>query len=142
MEIILYKIDCNFETLDKTQFLSNGITLDYLKCTKENEYLNPTLLLKYDIRKFNYCYISDYDRYYFIDNVTMLNGGLFEVDLEEDLLYSHIDEIKNITADLNESEKINDYSETSDLNSVQKMVYDFENPFIDSDYMLVTVKGV
>ncbi len=41
------------------------------------------------VPSWNYCYISAFQRYYFINNWTALNGGIWEADLSVDVLASY-----------------------------------------------------
>lgn len=61
----------------------------------------PRLLIKKDllgdISTINYCYISDFGRYYFVTETTLENGGIIEIMLECDVLMSFREEINGIT---------------------------------------------
>ena len=41
----------------------------------------------------NYAYIPAFNRYYFIDNITLLNGGLMQVEMSVDVLQTYADKI-------------------------------------------------
>lgn len=56
--------------------------------------LTPSIILKLDgnPQKYNYCYIADFERYYYISNWAWVNG-LWQADLQEDYLATWRDNI-------------------------------------------------
>ena len=56
--------------------------------------LNPVLLVK-KYTSGNYCYISDFERYYYIDDVGLLKGGIYQLHCSVDVLKSYADELEN-----------------------------------------------
>ena len=67
-----------------------------LKCTFRDDIdiLNPALLVK-NYTGGNYCYVSDFDRYYYIDDVRILKGGVYQLFCSVDVLKSYADELEN-----------------------------------------------
>lgn len=67
-----------------------------LNCTFKDDIdiLNPILLVKNYIRG-NYCYISDFERYYYIDDVGLLKGGVYQLHCSVDVLQSYAAELEN-----------------------------------------------
>lgn len=59
----------------------------------------PQMTLKYDasILTANYAYIAEFNRYYFIDNVTILSGARLLLDLSIDVLETYKTQIKGLT---------------------------------------------
>ena len=51
-----------------------------------------------DLTDYNYAYIPDFGRYYFITNITSVRNGLWEVAMRVDVLMTYADEIKANTA--------------------------------------------
>lgn len=47
---------------------------------------------------YNYAYITQFSRFYFIKNIIMLRTGLFRVEMHVDVLESNETAIKNLTA--------------------------------------------
>lgn len=41
----------------------------------------------------NYAYIPAFNRYYFIDNITLLNGGLMQIEMSVDVLQTYAEQI-------------------------------------------------
>lgn len=67
-----------------------------LNCTFKDDIdiLNPVLLVK-NYTGGNYCYISDFERYYYIDDVGYLTGGVYQLHCSVDVLKSYVDELEN-----------------------------------------------
>ena len=50
---------------------------------------NPVILIQYsDPTAFNYCYIDAFDRYYFVDDITMVTANTMRISLTVDVLES------------------------------------------------------
>lgn len=66
-----------------------------LNCTfKEDiDILNPVLLVK-NYTGGNYCYLSDFERYYHIDDVGLLKGGVYQLHCSVDVLKSYADDLE------------------------------------------------
>lgn len=66
-----------------------------LKCTFRDDIdiLNPVLLVKHYTGG-NYCHISDFDRYYYIDDVRVLKGGVYQLFCSIDVLKSYADDLE------------------------------------------------
>ena len=77
----------------------------------EIDIMAPTIIIETaDIPNYNYCYISNLGRYYFIDNYTIVRTGLIELELSVDLLMSYKDKILQQTAFISSQENnYNDY---------------------------------
>lgn len=91
MNIVLYKYGGEFNRLNKT--LENGVSIS---CDFNMDYskINPTIRLVYNNDfDFNYCYIEDFEKYYFISNVTVKRNGFIVCGLIEDVLMTFKDVI-------------------------------------------------
>lgn len=102
MEITLYK---NTDPKNKiTKTLENGLTLagnfrgvcnlstPVLDVATDNAYL------------YNYCYIPALQRYYFINDITIVRSGVFSLHCHIDVLKTYENEIKQTTAEIVKSE--------------------------------------
>lgn len=101
MNIIFYKYNGEFNRLNKT--LENGVTIsgnfniDYNK-------INPTIKLVYENDfDFNYCYIQDFSKYYFIDNTVIRRNGFIVCNLSEDTITTYKDLIIKSTGTVTRS---------------------------------------
>lgn len=67
-----------------------------LNCTFKDDIdiLNPVLLIK-NYTGGNYCYVVDFNRYYYIDDVGLLKGGIYQLRCSVDVLKSYADELEN-----------------------------------------------
>lgn len=100
--IIFYITQDERNRINKT--LGNAETFNIT--IKENvSVINPTIKIQtnIDLSYYNYMYITNVKRYYFIENVEMLQGGLFSVSCSCDVLMSFKDDILNITGIVEET---------------------------------------
>lgn len=56
----------------------------------------------------NYAYISDFNRYYFIDQITAVREGLWSISLRVDVLMSFASDITALTGTINRNEDLAD----------------------------------
>lgn len=91
MTIDLYMLDCENERVNKplgepTQL--TGYMLD------DTSVVNPSIEIEYTPNThFNYCYISDLSRYYFIKNITITSNNTMIIDLHCDVLMTYKNEL-------------------------------------------------
>lgn len=72
---------------------------------EETSVINPVIIFEYtNPTNFNYAYIPDFNRYYFISNFTSVRTGLWRVSMRVDVLESFKDAIKTIPAIVANSE--------------------------------------
>ena len=91
MELKIYNNNSNTNVLNKNITLVS--TLDFsLKI--DNSILQPVLILK-NYSNGNYCYIEEFKRYYYITDIKLLTGGLYQLQLEVDVLMTYKDIIIN-----------------------------------------------
>ena len=126
MEIKLYKTNDDNRVINKT--------LDLLKTKnvilKDNVNISsPTFILKYEKSLFenmNYCYISEFKRYYYIVNKECLDSEHYKITLSCDVLMSFKDSFINTPMLINRtSNKDKSNYELADSNiqaSAQKII--------------------
>lgn len=92
-------------------------------------------------RKFNYCYCSNLDRYFFIRNIVFQRTGLVELQCEVDPLMSFKDDILNTTQLVTRQEyKQQRYIPDSSLPihaAVKTQITTFGNTVGGTDYTLI-----
>ena len=98
MQIQLLSISDDTRKINKTV---NQIT-ELLPCAvteDSNSILNPRLLLKWNESYIgaNYAYIPEFQRYYFIDDISLNTGGNCVVSLSVDVLYTYSAQILQMT---------------------------------------------
>lgn len=71
----------------------------------ETSVVSPVIIFEYNNpANFNYAYIPDFNRYYFISNFTVIRTGLWSMSMRVDVLESFKDAIKTIPAIVSNSE--------------------------------------
>ncbi len=85
MELRIYNNDSNTNVVNKKITLVDTVNFN-LK--SDNSILQPVLLIK-KYTKGNYCYIKEFNRYYYITDIKLLTGGLYQLQLEIDVLMSY-----------------------------------------------------
>ena len=145
MKIKLYKVYDRENKLNKT--LNNELVLTGSLKTKVSVF-NPVIMLKSDnfnFSEYNYCYIEDFNRYYFIEDIDINALTLFEMRLREDVLMSFNSDIKNMTVQINESSNPNSNFIDCKMGDKKELIQsiDLENPFSKTGFLYMsTIKGV
>lgn len=149
MTITLYK---NFS--DKRNLNKNLTEVKTLSATAKGDIniISPTLIIQHFSTDFNYCYIAELNRFYYVNSLTLLTGQRLQINLSVDVLMSYKEEIKNLTVNVLRYENIEPtfltdsriplYSDT-----VQKVIefpeniFNLENTGENSKNFLLTVAG-
>lgn len=115
--------------------------------------ISPTIIINYfNNVDFNYCYISNFNRYYFVNSITLLQGQRVQIELKIDVLMTYKDEIKNLTVNVLRYENIEPTFLTDSRiplfsDTIQKVIefpeniFNLENPRDNSKNFLLTVAG-
>lgn len=91
MDMELYNYTGDRRVLNKNMtYLAKVIILDV---TDTTSILTPTILIDTRAINFNYVYIADWNRYYYVTNIDMVDGERLAVRLKCDVLMSHRDAI-------------------------------------------------
>lgn len=95
MQIILYVTTSEPNRVKKT--LNNANTLQGTLKT-ETSIMNPVIDIAgtNTILSYNYCYIPDFKRYYFITDIVVVRNGLFRLSLSVDVLQTYWNELQNL----------------------------------------------
>ena len=104
MTVIFYKYDGIKNKVNK--ILENGLTVNDVIIQNDFDITNFELLIK-DTNfnsEYNYCYIQDLARYYFIDSVERMKGTIYKIRVTVDVLKSFSSQIENINAIIVKSE--------------------------------------
>ena len=91
MELKIYNNNSNNNVLNKNLTLVD--TLEF-KLKIDNSILQPVLILK-NYSQGNYCYIKEFKRFYYITDIKLLTGGLYQLQLDVDVLMTYKDVIMN-----------------------------------------------
>ena len=149
MNVTLYK-----NTSDKRNLNKVLSEIKSVSATAKGEIniISPTLILEYFSTYFNYCYISEFNRYYFVKSITLLTGQRIQIDLSVDVLMTYKEDIKNLTVNVLRYENIEPTFLTDSRiplfsDTIQKVIefpkniFNLENPSENSKNFLLTVAG-
>ena len=108
MTIIFFKYNDIKNKINKT--LENGLTVNDVVIQNDFDITDFELLIKNsDFNSgYNYCYIQDLGRYYFIESVEKMNGTIYKIRVSVDVLKSFSTQIENINAIITKSENPDD----------------------------------
>ena len=147
MEIKLYKTSSPRKKLVKE--LSEGITLAGT-LRAQSSVMAPAFTVQ-DVSAigYNYCYIPDFGRYYYINGINALRANLFELSLGIDVLMTYAEAIRNNTAIVDKVQNfgaafnyINDGSWIN-TNRMKQEIVNFSNGFNDDgEFILITAGGM
>lgn len=144
MTIDLYVTDSDKRVLNKN--LKNKKTL-HGNLKNETSIINPTILIETNYVNSNYCYIKEFSRYYYINNITSIRNNLWMIDCSVDVLMSNKDEIKYLPCLVDKLSDINkiDNFLTTNVDSetgLKTQIIPFANGFEDNPkFVLVTLSG-
>ena len=94
MNILLYKTTNANNDLNKT--ISDKVEL--VGALREaSSIIAPSILIQSNPIGYNYAYIPEFGRYYYIKNITAFRKGAYIIDLKCDVLMSFKDEILNMS---------------------------------------------
>lgn len=148
MKIILYVTGSERHAIHKT--LQNGIELTGA-LRGESSVIKPSFLIEItNPSQYNYCYIPDFNRYYFITNITSVRTDIWRIDCNVDVLMSFQTQILNldvIVSDLSIGESpISTYFSGEQWQSTVKTktdVINFPSGLLDNgEYILITSGGI
>ena len=147
MEIKLYKTSSPRKKLVKE--LTDEITLTGT-LRGQSSVMSPSLQIQ-DIAVigYNYCYIPDFGRYYYINGINALRANLFELSLGIDVLMTYATAIRNNAAIVDKVQNfgaaykyINDGSFVNS-NRMKQDIINFPHGFnADGEYILITAGGM
>lgn len=144
MTIDFYKVNDVKNKINKTLGVPYTISNVFFKSGNVN-IVNPFLRLSRDITQYNYCFIRELNRFYFIDDVVIENNGIKNYKLTIDVLMSYKNEIMNNKTHIVESENVLnvDNIEYSEKNNEIIKTFNFsENPFENNKTdVLICVRG-
>ncbi len=98
MNIKLFLNSSDNATLVKN--ITEIVTVSNVVLLDETNILNPIFRLNIstDITGFNYCYCDVFKRYYYITNITVLHGGIYQITCAVDVLMTYQTAILNLNA--------------------------------------------
>ena len=100
-----------------------------------------------NIPSFNYAYIPEFDRYYFIDNIASIRNGIWSIEMTCDVLMSFRTDILNSYAVINHTQQtdITEYMNSDIWKTLVKDktdIINFPNGLLETgEYILITAGG-
>lgn len=145
MDITLYVNNSEKNKIGKN--LTNDFSLSGTLRDATN-IINPIILVELnEIANYNYCYISNFKRYYFITDITVIRTGLYAISLSVDVLESFKSDIKNLSVILVNTENVGSSNYLPSpvfRNNVKSKtdILNFPNGLNDSgEFILITAGG-
>lgn len=94
--IQFYQIRDSYNTIGKTNNRTALFTMN-VPLKKDTDILKPELLLYVteSLEVMNYCYISDFNRFYFIEDMEQVRENLYRIKCKVDVLESYKIQILN-----------------------------------------------
>lgn len=89
MNITLYKYTGERDNATKINYLTNPLELNGT-LREESSAIQPSITFKasFNPQNYNYAYIEEFKRYYFITNITYIRNELVRLDFNVDVLYT------------------------------------------------------
>lgn len=115
---------------------------------EETSIISPVILIEAaDISGYNYAYIPEFDRYYFIEDITSVRTGLWRLRMTVDVLQSFADDILNLRCiiDKQQGGNSNLYLDQGDWvveNKSFNRIYNFPEGFNENgEFILICAGG-
>lgn len=140
----MYNTSDSNNTINKT--LANETEFN-IKLKGDTSITQPIVVLySNNIILFNYAYIPEFNRYYFVDKIELFPNGIYNITLNVDVLESFKNDIKNSYGIISKQTNINNYYNDSYESEIKKEV-DLHRSTVSFDLdvkekILVTIGGV
>jgi len=143
--IDLYIVSDENHKVNKT--LNQGIQITGT-LRNETDVVHPTILIEGSFWKYNYCYIAEWGRYYYIRDKRSIRNNLIELNLEVDVLMSHREQLMKVNAIIDKQASIsnaNMYLDDGDWivqNNEFINIINFSNGFNnEGEFILIAAGG-
>ena len=118
MRVILYNNKSDNNVVNKQIVRIKNMSNVIIK--ENSSIINPVFIIKnvtnQKIIKSNYLFSDDFNRYYYINNIVAINGGMFELHCSVDVLYTYKNDIKKLTTLIDRQENVfNNYIVDNEL---------------------------
>lgn len=115
ISIKLYKLNANKDHLRRWSQGSEPTNIEVTgTLTDATDFIRPTIIFKdiatTPIKEFNYCFISTFGRWYFIDTYEQINSSTISVTCSVDVAWTFYNDLMNRPGELDRS--TNKYSDT------------------------------
>lgn len=150
MVIFLYKTTSERNKIIKEFNSNDSLTLSgYLR--SECSVLQPVIVIEMTgntITQYNYCYIPEFGRYYFINNIESVRTNVWRIHCNVDVLMSYSQQILNLNVIVSDETSPDNetYMSGEVWNTTVRTktdVINFPNGLLDNgEYILITSGGV
>ena len=140
----MYNTSDSNNTINKT--LANETEFN-IKLKGNTSITQPIVVLhSNNIILFNYAYIPEFNRYYFVDKIELFPNGIYNITLKVDVLESFKNDIKNSYGMISRQTNINNYYNDGYESEIKKEVDLYRSNItfnLDTkEKVLVTIGGV
>lgn len=151
MQINLYVCNAERNRVDKSSYLTNRFPLNG-NIKRSTAITNPIIEIEKTnpvLSQYNYLYIPDFNRFYFIDEIRNISANRWEIIASVDVLFSFMTDIKTSEAVLDKTENVsnanlyfNDGSFKTDCRKDNQTI-EFPNGLnSNGEYILICAGGV
>lgn len=146
MDILFYNYNADARVINKS--LGTGTTITGYLRNGNVGVLHPSVTIRADVLPhYNYAYIPDFKRYYFVRNITVVDNTTYEINLDVDVLKTYENEIMSAHGNVTRADDANKF--TSNRNSVYDIrpnysKIDFPNTDLFTEtgtIIMITIKG-
>lgn len=144
MELILYLNNDSDNTINKT--LVNDLAIN-INLKREVNITTPSIVLAsiegVNFNDYNYAYIPELGRFYFVKNINNTNNRVWVLELECDVIETYKSDILNSNARFRRNIKNGDYLDASIDMTINKvtMTYESDKGFTGESTMIMTTVG-
>lgn len=129
MEIKLYNTKSPNNKIGKV--LENETVFE-CRFKKDNtcDILKPVIIIQSEnFLSFNYAYIEQFNRYYFVNDIVVFPNNIFMLSLDVDVLESWKNDIMNSTCKIEHSTELNNYYDNDNYKNLET----YENEHFEKD---------
>lgn len=150
MDIKLFTCTAENERVDKTDYITNELPISgTLKGS--TSVIDPIFIIENEnpaIQHYNYMYIPEFQRYYYINNITSIRTNLWEIEAHVDVLYTWRASIKQMKAVIDKTENaldanlyIDDGGFVMDTRKYNKVIPFSTGLDLNGEYILICAGG-
>jgi len=107
--------------------------------------LNPVIeLAGIEVNRYNYCYVQELNRYYYIENINISPNGVYRLSMRCDVLMTYRDDILASHGLIMKNKEYNPYTGDVDVESrytLEKHEFEHGFDFTNGDFVFVTMRG-
>lgn len=146
MTIVLYNSTAETDMLDKSGYLTQVSTLTG-NLRSGTDLVDPEIVVELDtLPSFNYVYIMEFNRYYFVTDIGSMANRLWSIKLHCDVLYSHRAQILELECEidrnefdydllLKDEERINEVKYDLEIDELEHNEFAFELPKTTNEFI-------